>query len=211
MLQALRKQTGSWIVKILLGLLILSFAVWGINDIFLGERDPVVAEVGGVKITSSELEREFRPELARVSPIFGGRLDREQAKQLGLLDGALERLIDRELFSLGTRDLGIAISEQLLRQTIRANPAFHDDRGQFDARLFANVLFQNNFTEDLYVFKLREDLARSQLTSAVASFSQVPRKTVEAIYRYRQERRIAEHVLVPAASVTGVGVPDRTA
>ena len=76
MLQALRRQTGSWIVKILLGFLILSFAVWGINDIFLGERDPVVAEVGGVKITSSQLNREFRRELARVSPIFGGRLDR---------------------------------------------------------------------------------------------------------------------------------------
>ena len=211
MLQALRKQTGSWIVKILLGLLILSFAVWGINDIFLGERDPVVAEVGGVKITSSELEREFRRELARVSPMFGGRLDREQAKQLGLLDGALDGLIDRVLFSLGTRDLGVAVSEELVRRTIHANPAFHDDRGRFDRRLFANVLFQNNFTEDGYVSVLKENLARSQLTSAVASFSQVPRKSVEAIYRYRQERRIAEHVLVPAASVTGVGVPDRTA
>ncbi len=88
MLQVLRKQAGSWVAKVLLGLLILSFAVWGIGDIFFGERDPVVAEVGGVKITSSELEREFRRELARVSPMFGGRLDREQAKQLGLLDGA---------------------------------------------------------------------------------------------------------------------------
>ncbi|MCH7543360.1 MAG: SurA N-terminal domain-containing protein, partial [Proteobacteria bacterium] len=149
MLQALRKQTGSWIVKILLGLLILSFAVWGINDIFLGERDPVVAEVGGVKITSSQLNREFRRELARVSPMFGGRLDREQAKQLGLLDGALDGLVNRILFSLGTRDLGLAISEQLVKQTIRANPEFHDDRGRFDRRLFSNVLFQNNFTEDL--------------------------------------------------------------
>ncbi len=83
MLQVLRKQAGSWVAKILLGLLILSFAVWGINDIFLGERDPVVATVGGVKITSSELNREFRRELARVSPMFGGRLDREQAKQMG--------------------------------------------------------------------------------------------------------------------------------
>ena len=211
MLQALRKQTGSWVVKILLGLLILSFAVWGINDIFLGERDPVVAKVGGVKITSSELNREFRRELARVSPMFGGRLDREQAKQLGLLDGALEGLINRVVFSLGTRDLGVAVSEELVRRTIRANPAFHDDRGRFDRRLFANVLFQNNFTEDIYVAMIKEDLARSQLTSAVASLSQVPQRSVETIYRYRHERRIAEHVLVPAGSVTGVGVPDQAA
>ena len=211
MLQALRKQTGSWVVKILLGLLILSFAIWGINDIFLGERDPAVAEVGGVKITSSQLNREFRRELARVSPMFGGRLDREQAKQLGLLDGALDELINRILFSLGTRDLGVAVSEELVRRTIRGNPAFHDDRGQFDRRLFANVLFQNNFTEDVYISMIKADLARSHLTSAVASLSQVPQKSVETIYRYRHERRIAEHVLVPTSSVTGVGVPDQAA
>ncbi|MCZ6743337.1 MAG: SurA N-terminal domain-containing protein, partial [Alphaproteobacteria bacterium] len=173
MLQVLRKQAGSWVAKILLGLLILSFAVWGIGDIFFGERDPVVAKVGGVKITSSELNREFRRELARVSPMFGGRLDREQAKQLGLLDGALEGLINRVVFSLGTRDLGVAVSEELVRRTIRANPAFHDDRGRFDRRLFSNVLFQNNLTEDLYVSMIMEDLARSQLISAVASLSQV--------------------------------------
>jgi peptidyl-prolyl cis-trans isomerase D len=141
--------------------------------------------------------------------MFGGRLDREQAKQLGLLDGALEALINRILFSLGTRDLGVAVSEELVRRTIRANPAFHDDRGQFDRGLFSRVLFENNFTEDVYISVIRADLARSHLTSAVASLGQVPRKTVDAIYRYRHERRIAEHVLVPAASVIGVGVPDQ--
>ena len=49
MLDSLRKQTGSWIVKAFLGVLILSFAVWGIGDIFRGPSDATVATVGDVR------------------------------------------------------------------------------------------------------------------------------------------------------------------
>src|ERR1700754_685246 len=82
MLQSLREHASSWIVKILFGFLILSFGLWGINDIFMGERDPTVAKVGGTKITFNQLNDAVRQQMARFAPVFGGMLDRDQARQL---------------------------------------------------------------------------------------------------------------------------------
>ena len=48
MLQSLREHASSWIFKVMLGFLILSFGAWGIGDIFMGERDPVVSKVGWI-------------------------------------------------------------------------------------------------------------------------------------------------------------------
>ena len=71
MLQALRSTVGSWVVKILFALLILSFAVWGIGDIFRGRTDTTVAEVGDVKISTQELDNAFRQELNRLRQMLG--------------------------------------------------------------------------------------------------------------------------------------------
>ena len=207
MLQSLRRQASSFLVKILLGLLILSFAAWGISDIFLGARDPVVAEVGDVKITSSQLEKSFRQEMGRMAPLFSGRLDREQAKRIGLLDQALETLINRAVFQFGTRDLGIAISDDLVRRVIRDEPRFRNRRGEFDPVVFNQVLFSSGLSEGGYVEGLRQDLATSQLATAITAHAGVPRRMLDTLYRFQEERRVAEHMLVPNGSVTGVGVP----
>ena len=84
MLQALRERASSWVIKILLGLLVLSFAIWGINDIFLGERDPAVAEIADVKIPKSRAEEAIREEINRLRPLFGRQLDRDQSFRRGI-------------------------------------------------------------------------------------------------------------------------------
>ncbi len=211
MLQALRRQASSWVVKILLGLLIASFAIWGINDIFLGERDPVVAKVGGVKIVSSELNRAFRDEISRMAPLFGGQLDREKARQIGLLDRALYGLVDRAVYSLGSADLGIAISDQLIRQEIREESSFRNRRGEFDPAIFRQVINSNSMSEEGYVNSLRQGLARGYLTSAITAHAGVPSRMLDPLYRYRNERRSAEYVKLTDASVTGIGAPGEAA
>ena len=211
MLQALRQQASSWVVKILLGLLIASFAIWGINDIFLGERDPVVAKVGGFKIVSSELNRAFRDEISRMAPLFGGQLDREKARQIGLLDRALYGLVDRAVYSLGSADLGIAISDQLIRREIREEPSFRNRRGEFDPAIFRQVINSNSMSEEGYVDTLRQGLARGYLAAAVTAHAGVPSRMLDPLYRFRNERRSAEYIKVANASVTGIGIPDEGA
>jgi peptidyl-prolyl cis-trans isomerase D len=208
MLQALRSTVGSWIVKILFVLLILSFGVWGIGDIFRGRTDTTAAEVGDVKISTVELDNAFRQEVNRLRQMLGGQIDAEQAKALGLVNQTLDQLIQRTLLSLAADDAGLRVGDPLVLGQLRAEPAFHNQLGQFDSDQFRRVLAANQLTEDAYVNLLRTEIKRTQLVGAVAAGAQAPDVLVDDLFRRQAERRIAETVLVPNAAMGNVGTPD---
>lgn len=209
MLQALRRQASSWVVKILFGFLILSFGLWGINDIFMGERDPTVATVAGTKITFNQLNDAVRQEVSRFAPLFGGALDRDQTKQLGLIDQALDKLVDRAVFANAIDDYGLVVNDEMIRRHIQSESAFRNSLGQFDRRLFQQVLAQNGLNEGSYVAGLRRDLATNQLLGAVTASTPVPGNLLESLHRYREEGRIAEIITVPANQSETPPVPDQ--
>lgn len=208
MLQALRSQASSWIVKILFGFLILSFGLWGINDIFMGERDPTVATVSGSKITYSQLNVALSQEVAQFQPMFGGTLDREQAKQLGLIDQALDKLVDRAVFANAIDEYGLMVSDDMIRSHIQREPAFRNSLGQFDRYVFQQLLSQNGLTEQTYIAGLRRDLATNQLLSAVTATTPSPGTLLESLHRYREEGRIADAIAVPANQSAMPPAPD---
>lgn len=209
MLQALRSQASSWIVKILFGFLILSFGLWGINDIFMGERDPTVATVSGTKITYSQLNVGLSQEVAQFQPMFGGTLDREQAKQLGLIDQALDKLVDRAVFANAIDDYGLIVTDDMIRSHIQNETAFRNSLGQFDRYVFQQLLTQNGLTEITYIAGLRRDLATNQLLSAVTATTPAPATLLESLHRYREEGRIADIIAVPANQSDTPEVPDQ--
>lgn len=208
MLQSLRQHASSWIMKVLFAFLILSFGLWGINDIFLGERDPAVAKVGGSKIARSQLDEAFRQEIAQYRPLFGGSLEREQAKQIGLLDQALDKLIDRAVFAGAVRDFGLIINDDMIRRHIQQERAFHNAAGQFDRNVFHQVLASHGLNESSYVSGLRRDLATNQLIGAVTAATPAPSNLIESLHRYREEGRIVDIIVVPADQSPTPPVPE---
>ncbi len=210
MLTALKTKASSWIVKILFALLILSFGVWGIGDIFrTGGRDTAVAEIGPEQISGQEYLRAFQAEVKRLQPLFGGRLETEQARQLGLADQVLDNLVVRVLFEVHAADIGLAVSDEQIAQHIRDDSAFRSEQGQFDRMRFDLLLRQNGLSEAGYVERLRRDIAREQLASAAAAVT-APQTMAEIIRGYRAERRVAETLLIADAGVSDPGLPDET-
>ena len=95
MLEAIRKRTASIFVKGLLGLLVVSFAIWGIGDVFRGGGGTTaVAQVGNVEIRPDQFNTELQREMNRLRTVFGGELDLERARALGLADSVLGRMIN---------------------------------------------------------------------------------------------------------------------
>ncbi len=212
MLVSLRKSAGSWVVKILFGILVLSFAVWGIGDIFRAPgRDGVVIEIGDRDITGQELITEYQRSLEQARRTFGDALDAETARRLGLLEGVIRTMVDRGLFDAAARDLRLTVSDDVVRETIRDDPTFQGPGGVFDRFTFEQVLRQAGYSEEAYVAIMRRDLARSQLLNSIRAGASVPRSLGDALYRLRQEKRTASTVLVADSGMTGIGQPDQAA
>jgi peptidyl-prolyl cis-trans isomerase D len=208
MLQAIRSRAGSYVVKVLFALLILTFGVWGIGDIFRTRgTDTVVATVGDQSIRADELQTALRRALEQLSARFGSAIDLQQAKQLGLVDQTLAQLIDRSLIDQEAARLKLDVSDDLIRNVITANPSFRGSDGHFDRGLFGSVLAANNLTEDQYVALLRRDIPRNDLLHAVTAGAAAPQPVVDLLYRYRNEKRTADIVALPIAGVADVGQP----
>ena len=196
MLNALRKGVGSWVAKIFLGLLILSFGVWGIGDIFRGGSEAVLATIGGTKITTSELNVAYRQEVQSISAQIGRAIDPEMAQQLGVGQRAFQSLLSRTLLAEVAADYGLAISDEVLRSAVFSDPAFQSNDGQFDRRIFLQILFNAGLDEATYLAGLRGDLAREQLVSSLVAGTNIPAALAEPIYRFREEARVAEYFVI---------------
>ena len=208
MLAAMRNRAGGWLTKAFLGLIALSFAVWGIGDIFRGQGTDVVATVGDTNIMSQDLDRAFRLEVERLQPVFGGRLNTQQARQLGVLDRALERLVQIRLFDIEATRLGLAVGDAAIAARIKSQAGFHNEFGSFDPLRFEQILRASGLDEQRYVAGLRQEMARTQLAVAIGAGAVPPRRLVGDAYRFREERRIAQTLYFPNARASGVGQPD---
>ncbi len=207
MLNRIRKGSGGWLAKILLGMLILSFGVWGIGDIFRGGGNSVVAEVGNVQIGAADYSRAYQAELRQQSQRFGRTIDAATARQIGLPQRALQQLLFDTLLSQAASKYGLAVSDNAVARLVRDNPAFQSG-GRFDRALLQQILRRNGVTEEEYLQTVRQDIARDELVQSLIVGRAAPDGFVDPIFRYRQETHIAQVFEISAASFRNVGVPD---
>jgi len=210
MLNKLRQGEKYWFVKILLGLLVLSFAAWGVGDMFNVKTPTWVAKVGEVEIDRETLNLAVRKEIRKLQD-QGISLSNEQARQFGLVDQVVKQLTGGALLDQETRKLGLDISEAALAQAIQGNPAFRNSLGQFDRLQFDQLLRANGFTEKSFLATLRRDMLREHLQNAVQANGTVPGEAAERLYRFQMERRVAELLVFRNAAQGEVGEPDAAA
>ena len=210
MLVKMRKVAGTWVMAIFSFLIIISFGIFGIGDIFRGRTTNTVATVDNVDIPADAVTREFRREMNRLQSLFGGDLNADRARQLGLGQRALDTVIARTLYDLEARDLGLGVGDDLVAKEIRDAPSFQNN-GRFDRNLFGSALAVQGLSEDQYVALLREDTRRLQLSGAVTAAVTVPDSLVDTLYRYRNERRSAAYFVITPDLVAPAPEPDEAA
>ena len=202
MLQAIRSKATSFLVKILFALLIVTFGIWGIGDIFRNRSvDTSVATVAGDKIQAAQLQQAVHSDIDRLRSRLGGAsLTLDQAKQLGIVDGALNRLIESDVVALETERLDIHVGNAAVRKAIADNPGFHGPNGEFDRNLYNQILAANRLSDAQYEQLLRSDLEHNELTIAVTEGIRPPQELTDAIYRANAERRVADMVVLPPSA-----------
>ncbi len=209
MLEAIRAKSASILVKLLLGLLILSFAVWGVGDVVRGvSSTTVMAEVGDVEISPDALNSEVQQELDRLRRALGGQFDENLIQRSGLAGIVLQRMIDRTLIRLGADSLGVAIDDSLVSDEIRRTKTFFNPMGYFDRSIFQQVIRSNGFSEGQYVDMMRADMARVQYVGSLSTGGPTPAALAKALFKHRQQSRVAEMVAVDDKAMTGLAPPE---
>jgi peptidyl-prolyl cis-trans isomerase D len=212
MLEAIRKRAGSFVVKILFLVLVLSFVVWGVADVFRPGRDAEwAAKIGDSEITTEAFRQEYRVALQRLGQALGKPMDAEQARALGLPASVLNRMVDGALYDKAADDLGLRVGDATVREAITTDSRFHNQQGSFDAEIFRETLRRNGLSEERYVELMRQELRRQQLLESLLGGVVPPRALVDSIERYQGERRVAEYVRVDDSSITGIAAPDEPA
>lgn len=208
MLTKMHKPVAKAITFVLFGLLILSFAVWGIGDIFRGPgRSTSVAEVGSIQIDQLDFERSLRQEINRLRSNFGGQIDFETARSLGIVEQTLQQLVNRALFDQQASALRMTVTEDQIKRQIVAERAFQNQFGDFDRLRYDNVLRTMGLSEAGYIATVSGDLNRQQIAGAISGLSEAPARLTEDLFLYGQERRAAEVIEIDRAAFEALPIP----
>jgi peptidyl-prolyl cis-trans isomerase D len=199
MLETFRNAAQSWVSKLLIGLLAVSFAVWGIADVFRGFDAGFLARVGKVEITSQEYTKAFDQYLQNLNRQTGQSLTPEDARRLGIDHAILDKLIDGAALDHEAAEMKLAVSDSMIAQEAAANPAFQNTSKQFDPELFRRLLANNGMSEGMYLAGAKRDKLREALIGTVEGSLSAPKPLVEAVYHYRNEQRDARYFEVTTA------------
>jgi peptidyl-prolyl cis-trans isomerase D len=202
MLTALRRLAGTWVAKILFVLLILSFAVWGIEDVVrnLG-RETAVARVGGEPIELTEAQAAARREMQRIARQLGNRFEPDENIRRAVAAQALEQLIADRALRAEAQRLGIGTPTAAVRDSVFAIQGLRGPDGSFSRPTFDSFLRQNEWTEAQFLQVVAGDLLRQQLGGAVRAGAAGPDAISAPLLAWAMERRAAEVVAVPLAAM----------
>lgn len=206
-LDTLRKGAAKTVGLILVGLLVVSFAVWGIADIFTGYGQQTLIRVGDTEISAQDYARAQQEVLRSMSQQAGRSLSLQEARAAGLDTRVLERLIGGAAVDTHAKRLGLGISDDALLAQITKDPAFQDGAGNFSPLAFQAALRNIGMTEAGYLYSLREQNLRRQLLVTVGEVANSPRALIDALNQFNEERRILKYVLVPKSAAEEVSAP----
>lgn len=205
LLEKMKSGVSKIVMIVLAGLLILSFAIWGVEDMIGNISTPrEVATVGSSGIGTVEFREQYRRELSRLRQRIG-EIEPEQARGLGLADATLNGIISNRLLAQQARDLGLLVSDAQIIEQIQSQAAFRNALGQFDRTVFANVLANNGLSEGEYVASVRQEMQQGFLGGAIATGITAPEPLADAVFAYRNEKRSAEVIRITR------GTPDTAA
>ncbi len=209
MMQSMRNLAHTKVVKGLMIILMISFAMWGIGDIFRGnplERN--VAKVGKISITVQDLDREFEQQLTRARQMFGPDLTAQQAKKMGILDKTLDNMVQRAEVDQAIKMLGIDVSQKMVLDEIAAQPQFRDKEGKFNQAMFRQLLRQQHLDERNFLSEGQLDMQRQQLIDAFKTEAKPPQTIIDGLYKARGQKRILDVVTLKNDSITNIPAPD---
>ncbi len=199
------------IVQIILALIIIPFALWGVESYRMSGRTEPVAEVNGEPITRQEFEETLRERQAQLREALGGQVDASVLASPQVRQAVLDQLVEQRLLLAHARELGIVVPDAQLAGVIREIEAFHQD-GRFSQERYEFLLRQRGLTPIGFEERVREELMLRQLAEPFTRAGFATRPLVERLARLaEQKREVSLYTISPEQYLSRVSVEDAEA
>jgi len=190
-----------------MGVLIVSFAVWGIADIFKGFGQSSLAKIGKTEISTEQFRQIYTERLQQLGRSFGRPLTSEQARAFGLDRQVLQQTIADAALDEEARRMGLAQSQEETMRLIYGDPNFKGLGGKFDPARFQATIRQFGYTEQRYLAEQRRLGLRRQIAGTVSAGVEPPKVLIDAMIRFQNEQRSMEYVKLDAAQAGTIDPP----
>ncbi len=207
-LQKIRDRAQGWFAYTIIGMLIIPFAVWGINYYFEGGGPMDAALVGDSKISVQEFQRAYQQQRQQMQAMFGGNADPALLDGPRLKQQVLQQLVEERVLSQLAHEQGLRIGDRQLHDVIVALPAFQQN-GRFDKELYERWLRNQGYVAAAFEENFRQAKATEQLRESVidsALFTPVELDRLVAVLK--QQRELQYTVLSLENYVAKVTVED---
>ena len=211
MLRGIRKASSNWLGRIVmgvvLGLIAVSFAVWGIGDIFRGFGRSTVAKIGSTEITVEQFRQIYNDKLQQLSRQIGRPVTQEQARRMRLDEQLADQLVAENTIDQRTRQMRLNLSNEEVARQIMADPTFKGSSGQFERARFEAIIRNAGYNEPRFAAEQKKLTLRRELVETVSG-SLSPPKTLEQAYnRYENEQRAIDYVTLDRTRAGDIAPP----
>jgi peptidyl-prolyl cis-trans isomerase D len=207
----MRKASSNWLGKtimaVVMGVLIVSFGIWGIADIFRGFGQSTVAQVGHTEISANEFRQLYTDKLQQIGRQFGRPLTMEQARAFGFDRQVLQQTIAEAALDEKARRLGLGQSDADTMRVIFSDPNFKGVGGGFDPQRFQALIRNFGFTEQRYLADQRKVSLRRQIAGTITAGLEPSKTLIEALSRFQNEQRSIDFIKLDASQAGTIDPP----
>jgi peptidyl-prolyl cis-trans isomerase D len=211
MLRGIHKATSNWLGKAIMagvmGLLVISFAIWGIGDIFRGFGLSSAIKIGHTEISVDQFRQIYNERLQQLGRRLGRSISPDQARALGLDRQVLSQLVAETVLDEQAKALRLGISNQEIADRITNDPSFKGLNGQFDRLRFEQIIRNAGYTESRFVEEQRRGMLRRQIALTIGGDIRVPNVTLNAINQYQNEKRSIQYLALGPAQAGDIPAP----
>jgi peptidyl-prolyl cis-trans isomerase D len=196
MLQNIRKNLQGTIAKVIVAIIIVPFALFGIESLIGGGGVQYVAEVNGQGLSAAELQQQINQQKRRLLNSLGDRIDPSMLDDQMLAGPALDYMISRVLLLQAAEDYGLTVSDKRLGETIAEMPVFQVE-GQFNRQRYQRLVSDQGYSPAGFQKALQEDLLTTQLRTGLASSEFATAVEIDRIASIDDEQRDVRYLVLP--------------
>ena len=194
-------------MAVIMGGLVVSFAIWGIGDIFRGFGLNSAIKIGSTEISIDQFRQFYTSRLQQLGQQVGRPITPDQARATGVDRQVIGQLVAETTLDEQTRALRLGISNAEIAERITGDPNFRGINGKFDRDRFEQIIRQAGFTEGRFVEEQRRVILRRQIALSIGGDFPVPVTAQTAINQYQNEKRAIEYLALGPAQAGDIPAP----